>query len=39
MNDGHHVGEKISHKRAFKPRFRARAFGWRGSRPAIERLK
>jgi hypothetical protein len=39
MNDGHHVGEKTSHKWAFKPRFRARAFGWRGSRPAIERLK
>jgi tetratricopeptide (TPR) repeat protein len=39
MNDGHHVGEKTSHKWAFKPRFRARAFGWHGSRPAIERLK
>jgi hypothetical protein len=39
MNNGHHVGEKASNKWAFKPRFRARAFGWRGSRPAIERLK
>lgn len=39
MNDGHHVGERISHTWAFKLRLRARAFGWRGSRPAIERLK
>lgn len=39
MNDGYHVREKANHKWAFKPRFRARALGWRGSRPAIERLK
>ena len=39
MNKGNHVGEKTSHRWAFKPRLRARAFGWRGSRPAIERLK
>jgi len=33
------VGDRTSHKWAFKARFRARAFGWRGSRLAIERLK
>ena len=33
------MGQKAIHKWAFKARFRARAFGWRGSRPAIERLK
>jgi tetratricopeptide (TPR) repeat protein len=33
------VSDRTSHKWAFKARFRARAFGWRGSRPAIERLK
>lgn len=39
MNDRLHVGDRTSHKWAFKARFRARAFGWRGSRLAIERLK
>lgn len=39
MNDRLHVGDRTSHKWAFKARFRARALGWRGSRPAIERLK
>jgi hypothetical protein len=39
MNSGRSVGQKADHKWAFKPRFRARAFGWRGSRPAMERLK
>ncbi len=29
---------KDGHKWAFKARFRARAFGWRGSRPAADRL-
>jgi tetratricopeptide (TPR) repeat protein len=33
------VSDRTSHKWAFKARFRARAFGWRGSRLAIERLK
>jgi len=33
------VSGKASYKWAFKARLRARAFGWRGSRPAIERLK
>lgn len=33
------MGDRSSHKWAFKARFRARAFGWRGSRLAIERLK
>lgn len=33
------MGDRTSHKWAFKARFRARAFGWRGSRLAIERLK
>ena len=27
------------HKWAFRPRFRTNAFGWRGSKLAIERLK
>jgi len=39
LDDGLHVGDGTSHKWAFKARFRARAFGWRGSRLAIERLK
>lgn len=33
------MGDRTSHKWEFKARFRARAFGWRGSRLAIERLK
>lgn len=33
------MGDRSSHKWAFKARFRARAFGWRGSRLAIGRLK
>jgi hypothetical protein len=33
------MGVRTIHKWAFKARFRARAFGWRGSRLAIERLK
>jgi hypothetical protein len=39
MNDGLHVGDRTNRQWAFKARFRARAFGWRGSRLAIERLK
>ena len=33
------MASHTSHKWAFKARFRARAFGWHGSRLAIERLK
>lgn len=39
MMDGRHVTDGARQKWAFKARFRARAFGWRGSRLAIERLK
>ena len=33
------VRKAVSHKWTFKQRMRAKAFGWRGSRLAIERLK